>query len=135
VGRMADAVGASRRRLPSFGHNTDFAWPSVEESEGGFAWVVMERGEELERHETRDIDDIQYRILEFATSAMALDWAAAKMDQAPEQRLLWFKRHLELLGQLDPRWCDRKKAQIAAILRTHPPVRDTLGIAAQLLSP
>jgi hypothetical protein len=55
---LAGVIAAPRRERPTFGTSEDLARPHVEERDRRFSLVVVERGEELERCQARDLDEL-----------------------------------------------------------------------------
>jgi hypothetical protein len=46
---LAQRIGASGLILPTYGRSEDFARPHIEVDDSGYHYVVVERGQEMER--------------------------------------------------------------------------------------
>jgi hypothetical protein len=46
---LAQRIGASGLILPTYGRSEDFARPYIEVDDSGYHYVVVERGQEMER--------------------------------------------------------------------------------------
>lgn len=119
VNRLATKIEAPDHLLPTYGESEDFARPHVEEVDDGLmAWVVVERGKELERRSTYDRKELLYWIFEAVTFSMASDYEASHRndDEDEDPRRLLFSRQLELLHTLEPRWATRKAQELGSLL-------------------
>ena len=94
--------------------------PHVERGGDLFCYVVTERGQELKRRRTADSDELLYWLLSDLTWAMAIDYELRHRVTKHDVRRLLFKKHLELLAQLNSEWSHRKKAEYDQVLATHP---------------
>jgi hypothetical protein len=115
VEELAGQIGAPPDSLPTFGRSED-ARPHIEvERDGRMAWVVDERGAEIERRATLDRDELLYWTFESVTWLMA--YQEARGAPGDDFRRLLFTRQLELLGQLKSQWRDRVSTEKAQYLR------------------
>ncbi|WP_245331770.1 hypothetical protein [Bradyrhizobium sp. NAS80.1] len=57
VAALATRVGANRNELPTYGHSRDLGYPHVEIDASSYHYVVVERGQELDRQSTVDYGD------------------------------------------------------------------------------
>lgn len=120
VVRRADAAGLSRSDLPTFSTSEDFGRPHVEIDRRGFHFVVVERGQELERRTARDRNELLYWIFDAATFSEASRREVAARIEGEDSRRQLFSLHCDLLGKLEPAWRTRKEREQAAILVQHP---------------
>lgn len=120
VTRLASRIEAPATLLPTFGHSEDFARPHVEVDSRGYHFVVVERGQELQRVTTVDLDALLYMIFEDVTFSMASDWELRHRVDGQDTRRLLFRRQVELLASLSPEWARRQGLRHDAILRSHP---------------
>jgi Immunity protein 63 len=117
IRRLAHVIGAPEEVLPTFGRTEDLARPHIEKAGEGLAWVVVERGQELERRVTRDLDELLYWTFDAITSSMASDWELAHRLEDQDSRILLFTHQLELLERLNPAWTNRFRAEHRPLLR------------------
>ena len=94
--------------------------PHVEREGDRYAWVVTERGSELERRTTADPEDLLYWMVSDLTRAMASDFEVAHREVGRDFRRLLFGKHLELLASVGPAWAERKRAEYERVLAEHP---------------
>lgn len=90
------------------------------EVDDGYHLVVTERGSELERKRTADVDELLYWVMEGLTSAISWDHEAAHRREGEDSRRQGFARQIELLASLSPEWAERRRREQAEILRRHP---------------
>ena len=107
VADLAAVIGAPSSLLPTYVHSDDMATPHIEWEGSEFHLVVRERGSEIERRKTRNVDEILYWIFDSVISEMASRWAAEHQSEGEDFRVPWFTRRLELLSKLSHRWADR----------------------------
>src|SRR5258708_34276100 len=62
VDLLASQIGAPSSQLPTYGRSEDMARPHVEVAGPFLSWVVVERGNEIDRKTTRDLDELLYWI-------------------------------------------------------------------------
>ena len=105
--------------FPSYGRSQDFARPHIEVHDA-YHYVVVERGEELRRDTTIDLNELLYWVFQSITHDMASSYAAARHPPANGFRRAMFRRQLQLLGFLDAGWSARRRAEIMATLTAHP---------------
>ena len=120
VERRAAAIGAPAALLPTWGASIGHARPHVEVDSRGFHFVVVERGEELSRATTRDLDELLFLVFADVTSAMARDHELGQKAENSDPRRMLFARQIELLARLSPAWAKRKAAEHEQVLRAHP---------------
>lgn len=120
VERIASKIGASGNILPTFGYSEDFARPHIEVDDRGYHYVIVERGEELRRVTTFDVDELLYQVFADITFAGAVNYELAHRVVGRDARRIMFFRQIELLAKLSPTWATRAAAEHARILREHP---------------
>jgi hypothetical protein len=132
VDRRAALIGAAgHHSLPTYGHTEDGARPHIEVDSRAYHYVVVERGQELSRFTTHDVDELLYRIFQSVTSDLAFTYELAHRVEAQDCRRLAFQRQVELLSQLSPSWGERDADEHQRILRTHP-FDDQAAVRARL---
>ena len=116
---LAAKIGAPADLLPTYGSSGDFARPHIQ-YDGRYHFVVVERGEELQRQTSPGMDDILYIVFEGIAHAMASKYEMRHCDPARDNRRMMFAKQLDLLGALDPTWRAKCAATHAEILAKHP---------------
>jgi hypothetical protein len=120
VERLAARIEAPGNILPTYGHSDDGARPHIEIDSRGYHYVVVERGQELERLTTNDLDEHLYTIFEGITFSMACDYEKRHRIADQDPRRLLLHHQVELLSALFPRWGERESQRHEQILRQHP---------------
>ena len=120
VAELAARIGASGALLPTYGRSEDGARPHIEVDSRGFHYVIVERGEELQRTTSRELDEILWHVFEGVTSALAWSYELANREHGKDARRLAFAHQLVLLGALSADWAERRRAQQRAILEQNP---------------
>lgn len=128
--RLHERYGALCERL---GHAPAYAYqrqiqtrplvdgaPHVEVVDGRYHYVVTERGRELQRRTAADEDELLYWLMSDVTRGVAMGLRSAIRFRNRDSRRQWFAKDAELLSELRPEWGDRKRAEYAEVLRTHP---------------
>ncbi len=118
VDELAGKIGASGYVLPTYGYSEDGARPHIEVDAQGYHYVIVERGQELKRITTTNLDDLLYRIFEAITFSLACDYEATHRIPGQDFRILLFKHQIELLSALSTQWADRASAHHERLLRT-----------------
>ena len=120
VDRLARKLRAPESLLPTYGRTRDAAHPHIEVDERGYHYVIVERGEELNRITTTDIDTLLYHVFEGVTFSLACEYAVRHRAGFRDFRRQLFRRQTELLSRLSPQWAELKAQAHAQILSQHP---------------
>ena len=120
VNRRAAKVGATGYVLPTYGRTEDGARPHIESDSRGYHYVVVERGQELRRDTTSDLDELLYQVFESVTFSLACDYEGRHRVAGQDSRRLLFARQLQLLSMLSPAWAEREARDHQRILQQHP---------------
>lgn len=100
--------------------------PHIESNGNEFAYVITERGEEYERRQTTNGDDILYWLVRDLTRDMASEYELSHRISTADSRRMFFKKHVELLGIINRDWQARKESEYEAVLEQHP-FHDKMG--------
>ncbi|MEI9962246.1 MAG: Imm63 family immunity protein [Limisphaerales bacterium] len=120
IERLALLIGAPNNLLPTYGRSEDFARPHIEIDNRGYHYVVIERGIELKRITTSDLDELLYHVFQSVTFDLAIHYELAHRIENQDCRRIGWENQLELLGNLSPSWQQRRKVQLENILKEHP---------------
>ena len=122
VDELALRIDVPSHLLPTYGKSDDGARPHIETDGDSFSYVIVERGIELQRDSTTDIDELLYWIFRSVTFNMGVDFELQHRSEEQDFRIILFRRQLELLAALKPHWyrryCSEKRERL-----------DELGIA------
>jgi hypothetical protein len=114
---LARRIDAPPGDLPTFGRSEDGARPHIEVG-SEYHYVVVERGSELRRSSTEDLDELLCWVFLGVTSEMAGRFELRNRRHGEDFRRQMFSRRLELLNVLSPEWAE--KARLDEILSRHP---------------
>jgi hypothetical protein len=115
VDRLTRVIDAPASWLPTYGHSPGAAL-YIEEHDGALSYVAVERGEEVERRTTNDLDELLYWVFEGVTSRMANGWELEHRVEGADSRKLRFIKQFELLGRLNSSWVDRRRSVLRDVL-------------------
>lgn len=85
-----------------------------------YEFILCERGVELQRRRTADLDELLYWIIEGLTASMSWDYELRHRREGEDSRRQAFAKQVELLSQLSDEWAKRQEAEQAEILTRHP---------------
>ena len=133
VDSLAAKIGPTKLYdLPTYGHSEDGARPHIEVDSRGYHYVIVERGQELSRFVTPEIDELLYKIFDHITFTLAFRYELENRVEMQDCRRIAFHRQVELLAKLSPRWGQREAEDHESILRRSP--FDDASLARALLS-
>jgi hypothetical protein len=131
VDELAAKIEAPASLLPTYGHSLDGAHPHIEVTHGETAhddaddacmwhYVTVERGQELERKTTSDLDELLYLIFASVTFSMAVKYEGKHRVSGQDFRRIMFQKQEELLGRLNENWQRREEEEHRLILAKYP---------------
>lgn len=119
VEALARVIGAPTDSLPTYGRPRDFGYPHIEVDEA-YHWIVTERGQELDRRTTRDLDELLYVIFQSVSFSMAMNIEVRHRRKGEDARRQLFEVQLSLLDRLRPAWAARRRAELDEVLAGNP---------------
>lgn len=120
VTRLAQVLGASSNGLPTYGHTRDSAYPHIEVDDDHYHYVIVERGQELERKSTSDFDELLYWIFADTTHSLAFAYELKNRLEDQDCRRIAFPKQVELLRLISPQMAARRANEIEEILARAP---------------
>jgi Immunity protein 63 len=120
VAALARPIGASSQDLPTYGISHDFGRPHVEVQNALYHYVVVERGEELERRSTERYDELLYWIFRDVTYSLAFAYELRSRVEDQDCRRIAFAKQIELMKQIGSTMSLRLEEDIADTLRRAP---------------
>ena len=120
VDKLAVKIGVKDALLPTYGYSKDGAWPHIEIDGDIFHYIVLERGNELRRDSTLNLDQLLYWIFADVTFSMAMDYELVHREKGKDFRRIMFAHQEELLGLLNDEWQVKKVVEHQKILGKHP---------------
>ena len=130
VDKLALKINVPVDSLPTYGYSRDFAYPHIEvDSIGLLHYVITERGQELDRKTTTNIDDLLYWIFADVTFTMANKFELKYRIEGQDNRRILFEKQEALLGILDDTWRQKEHEDHKQILKSYP-FDDLAGLRA-----
>ena len=99
---------------------TDNGKAHAEHRGSTFAYVITERGRELEHRETADPDELLYWLVADVARDAAQRYELKHRRPGVDFRRLLFQQHVDLLSQLRPEWGERARTEYERVLERHP---------------
>ncbi len=90
--------------------------PHIEYVGDELHYVVTERGQEYERRRTKDPDELLFWLVSDMTRGIASEWEPEHRIENEDSQRQFFRRHIELLGQVEDEWASRMKAKYEMLL-------------------
>ena len=118
--QACDRLGVPEARFPYQSQPAHDGSPHVEVTDDHYHFVVTERGTELERRSTPDVDELLYWLLQGVTFGLACEFELRHRVAGQDFRRLLFAKQLELLRRLSPDWERKRASEIERVLQQHP---------------
>jgi hypothetical protein len=109
VNNLARLIKAPKDLLPTYGYSRDFANPLIEVDRFGYHYVIIERGQELDRKTTNNLDQLLYWVFDSITFNLALKYELEHRIEEQDCRRIMFVKQEALLEVLNPEWSERSK--------------------------
>ncbi len=119
VDKLAKIIDASQDVLPTYGFSAQDGRPHIEIGSQGYYYLVLDRDAVCDRLVTKDIDELLYKIFDFATSELAKKDKSTRRIEDRDPRRFWFQRQVELLSMISSSWAERKSKEHEEILQQH----------------
>lgn len=120
VRALGKLIGASKNELPTYRTTRDMGYPHVEVANGLYHYVVVERGQELERRSSATYGDLLYWIFESATHNLAFAYELRNRIENQDCRRIAFPKQIELMKRLSSEMGARLEAKLADTLSREP---------------
>jgi len=120
ISQLAKIIQASPDMLPTFGYSEQSGRPQIEVDEKGYHYVVSERGHELKRLITSDLDELLYNVFQGVTFSLACKYELDHRIHGQDSRRIIFAWQEERLSELSPSWSERRKLGHHEILKQYP---------------
>jgi hypothetical protein len=120
IDQLAEKIDAPQNSLPTYGYSEQSGrWEVIVDAEG-YQLVAFERGKELERYITSDIDELLYKIFDGVTFWLACKYELAHRIQEQDSRRILFQHQVELMSALSLNWGAQLQHEHDEILKEHP---------------
>lgn len=114
---IAKALGC-KSTLPTIPQHDGSA--HAEQIGKSYFFVVTERGTEFERRQTIDPDELLSWFVRGLTGDLAREWELNNRVPHQDSRRLWFRKHIELLNDINEAWAAAQENQYIQVLAKHP---------------
>ncbi len=101
---LAERIDAPEIYLPTYNYSEDFARPHIEKHGSEYHWVVIERGEELERRKTKNVKELLFWVFDMVTFEMAVKLEVKNRIEEEDFRIQMFRIQEELIKKIDPEY-------------------------------
>jgi hypothetical protein len=125
IRKLGEKINVPEESYPDFKKSRDLAHPYIEIMFPFYYWIVIERGQELERKKFFNVNDLIYEVFKHITSDMALWYEVSHRIEGQDFRRVMFSHQLNLMGKLCSQWQERIQQDIDKIL-VKSPYDDTL---------
>lgn len=116
---LAAKIDASPSILPSYGRTEDFAKPHIETHGNEYHWVVVERGKELKRDKTTDLNEFLYWVFEYITFNMACTLELENRIENQDFRIQLFEIQENLISKINPKYQERLHVKHSKLLNAN----------------
>lgn len=120
IERIGKELGARKEDLPTIGHSVDFACPCVQIEEGRYIYSVAERGKELRRRVTEEIEELLLWVFEDVSFSIASRTQTALVETRVDPRRSFFAQQLNLLKKVNAEWANLVEKKQSKIIRDNP---------------
>lgn len=112
-------IKADNNDLPSFGYSKGFGIPHLESNEE-YHYVVAERGTELRRSSTRNLDEFLYWVFRDISFNMSSRYELENREANLDSRRKLFEHQRKIMALLSPEWESKIQEEQNQILKKHP---------------
>jgi hypothetical protein len=120
VEELAKLIGANQHQVPTYGKSRDFGYSHVEVDEVSYHLVTVERGQELERKSTTELDELLYYIFVDATSDIAGNFELKNRIEDQDSRRIAFSKQIELMHSINSDFGQKVELYLSKILEKYP---------------
>ena len=121
VDELAEKISAPIEILPTYGYSRDLAFPHIEIDDSGLMhYLIIERGQELNRKTTHCLDVLLYWIFSDITFSIACKYELSHRVENKDSRRIIFDKQKELLGILSITWQEKENEKHKTILKNYP---------------
>jgi hypothetical protein len=120
IDRLAAVIGASGHDLPTYKHSADAGRPHIEVADYSYHYVIEERGQEISRFTTTDLDELLFQTFRDTTFRLACNFEVKHRVEMQDCRRIMFDHQVHLLSLLSPAWAAREAGEHKKILADSP---------------
>jgi hypothetical protein len=121
VETLGERINVPSNLYPTYGRSADGARPHIEiDSSGRFHFVVVERGQELDRRTTTTLDDLLFWVFDTMTFSMACAFELKNRNKFQDFKRILFAKQEQLLGRINVNWQEKVSHNHKLILGKYP---------------
>ncbi|WP_300385757.1 Imm63 family immunity protein [Clostridium sp.] len=99
---------------------SDYGYPYIEIKNNLYHLVVSERGKEVYRYTTKNIDELLYEFFSMKISTMSIKYELEHRVENQDSRRIIFSRRIYLMSAMNPEWGEKMKREVSYILSKNP---------------
>ena len=103
--------------LPEINNSNYDALPFIEIWQNVYYYVCLERGVEVFRKQTTDLNELVYMVMESLTFKMAWDWTKLQSNLNADLRLTAFAKQVELMGTINLEYGNRLNTELQKFIK------------------
>lgn len=104
IEKLAKRINAPEEFLPTYNVSEDFARPHLEIHGEELHWVIIERGQELQRRKTFNLEELLFWVFDGITFEMATELEISNRRKEEDSRVQLFEIQETLMGEINPRY-------------------------------
>ena len=112
VSDMGARIGAPSKLLNISSTAVGDCSNHIEIIDDEYCYVITERGKDIQREKTKDLDELLYWIFDNVVMSMAMDIEKKQRQPNNDPRRILFSNKLKLLGKLSAKWEKGKSTQL-----------------------
>jgi hypothetical protein len=121
VETLGERINVPSNLYPTYGRSADGARPTIEiDSYGRFHFVVVKRGQELDRRTTTTVDDLLFWIFDTMTFSMACAFEWKNRKKFGDIRRILFAKQEQLPGRINVNWQEQVRHNHTLIVGKYP---------------
>lgn len=118
VTELGQLINAPQNKLYIFDRNDGGYYLELHEDE--YHYILNERGQEVDRFITKNIDELLYKIFKHITSSMAFSYEFDNRVPHQDSRRIAFAKKIELMSTISDSWRKKIEEEITKILHNSP---------------
>ena len=120
VEALGKVIGANQHQLPTYGKSRDLGYSHVEVDDLSYHLVTVERGQELDRRSTSELDELLYYIFLDATSDISGNFELKNRIEDQDSRRIAFSKQIDLMHSLNSDFGKKVEQYLSKILEKYP---------------
>lgn len=110
-------ISSDLHLLPEINNSNSNCEPFIEIWQNAYYYICLERGKDVFRKQTTDLNELIFMVMENLTFKMALDWAKLQPKSNSDLRIPAFAKQVELMKTINLDYGDRLNASLQKIIK------------------